>query len=844
MYFYKHKQLLAILMLLVLVSPGIAFATLIDGTVTDPGNTAVGGVGAGFQGSETGFSAKDTAIKALEQVGAAIAGQLLNKLTESTVNWINSGFEENPQYVENSTSFFKNLADVEVKGVIDQIGYDAKNFPFGKGVAVSLIKEYVNGKGDLKDKATFTLDKVIGPNYKDFSTDFSQGGWPGLQSLVENPNNTPIGAYIFAKKELHKKIDKVTTQVDKELTRGQGFLDQKVCVKRKPGKNVGKAEQDAANQSAANQALANQAAQGGTSNTSQSAQGGTSNPRASQGGTSGTNQAAQGGTSNPRATASGSSGNPSFWSSITDVDEKDCDQYKSMSPGSVVEASLNKAIGSKTDNQALASVIGSISSSLGAIANALTNQLVSRGLGALSSKGRQAPAAAEQEWSYNGYTLTPKPKNSSGGFDYSQRRVVDLEEILITGAPDQTQVITNPTTGEVEVKVLTRKKTVLENQKTEKENYRKISELIDGNKDKGILSLSEKLQKLDACIPGPDYGWELRLRDRFARAKRFLQQKTTSKSEKKAQKAEAALEKLEDAAEKIEKDIRLNALENNIPSFSGLTDEVLKTRRYSIKAKDYYTKYLESASTVSVLESMKTEYLRIKNNPNSTDTQLGDLLQRYAGMESNISNDFTLSESKKDYNTILQQYNEIDDKIATCNQEKRTARTFSLDNGASANAYDSTSIAENEQGTTASELTDIPLIDIENNPSVPSRFRTEFGTSTPTTYPVLSGLTSDEVTLIYSVMKAYPSNTRLQDILGAGLTGDALFTAAKNYADDVDDDGLLPMKVTNELKFYCWDQLVKTNTKNYWRTKDVNIKCNQFYQSDVRDYQIDKDYSY
>ncbi len=841
MYFYKHKQLLALLMLFVLVSPGVVFATVIDGTVTDPGNTAVGGVSAGFQGSETGFSSKDTAIKALEQVGAAIAGQLLNKLTESTVNWINSGFEENPQYVENAGSFFKNLADVEVKGVIDQIGYDAKNFPFGKGVAVSLIKEYVDGKGDLKDKTVFTLDKVIGPNYKDFSTDFSKGGWPGLAALIGNPANTPIGAYNIAKTELSNKINTVTQKVDKELTRGQGFLDQKVCVKRKPGKNVGTAEQNAANQSAANQALANQAAQGGTSGGTQAAQGGVSNPRATQGGNSGNGQAAQGGTSNPRATAG--TNNPSFWSSITDVDEKDCDEYKSMSPGSMVEASINKAITVGKDQQALGSVVGSISSSLGAIANALTNQLVSRGLGALSSKGRQAPAAAEQGWSYNGYTLTPKTKNAAGGFDYRQNRVIDLEEILITGAPDQTQVITNPTTGEVEVKVLTRKKTILENQKTEKENYRKISELIDGNKDKNIASLSEKLQRLDACIPGPDYGWEIRLRDRFARAKRFLQQKTTKKSEKKAQKAEEALEKLEDAAEKIEKDIRLNALENNIPSYSGLTDEVLKSRRYSIKAKDYYSKYLESASTVSMLESMKTEYLRIKNNPNSTDTQLGDLLQRYAGMESTVSNDFTLSESKRDYNTILQQYNEIDDKIATCTQEKRTARTFSLDNGVSANAY-STDIAEDEPGTTATELTDIPLIDITNGPTIPNRFRTEFGTTTPTTYPVLSGLTSDEVTLIYSVMKAYPSNTRLQDILGTGLTGDALFAAAKNYADDVDDDGLLPMKVTNELKFYCWDQLAKTNTKNYWRTKDVNINCNQFYQSDVRDYQIDKDYSY
>jgi hypothetical protein len=99
------------------------------------------------------------------------------------------------------------------------------------------------------------------------------------------------------------------------------------------------------------------------------------------------------------------------------------------------------------------------------------------------------------------------------------------------------------------------------------------------------------------------------------------------------------------------------------------------------------------------------------------------------------------------------------------------------------------------------------------------------------------------ISLLYSVIKAYGTNSRLQDILGPGLSGVDLFRAASEYVTNLDDDSLVAVKMTHEYKFYCWDQLAKTNTQNYWRKRDVNIKCDQFYNAEVRDYQIDKDYT-
>lgn len=94
-----------------------------------------------------------------------------------------------------------------------------------------MIKEYVNGQGDLKDKATFTLDKTLGSNWHNFSTDFSVGGWKGLDEIVNNPANTPMGAYQLAKSALNKKIDKQTDKIDKELTADKVSWIKSMCKK-------------------------------------------------------------------------------------------------------------------------------------------------------------------------------------------------------------------------------------------------------------------------------------------------------------------------------------------------------------------------------------------------------------------------------------------------------------------------------------------------------------------------------------------------------------------------------------------------------------------------------------
>jgi hypothetical protein len=243
-----------------------------------------------------------------------------------------------------------------------------------------------------------------------------------------------------------------------------------------------------------------------------------------------------------------------------------------------------------------------------------------------------------------------------------------------------------------------------------------------------------------------------------------------------------------------------------------------------------------------MLESIKKEYLKIKTNPNSTTVQIGELLQQYAGIEEDVANDFNLAQSIKDYNTIYQDYMDLSEELTTCRTEKRLGgTTFTLPNGTSANSYDDQG-EYTEDAVVSEDLSDITMISLEPGIVGSRRLATEFGTTVSHTLLSSTG-DDDQMDMVYSIMKAYSTNSRLPEILGAGLSGNALFDAVKSYVEnDIDDAGLLPVKITNEVKFYCWDQLAKTNTSDFWRNRDVNLTCDKFYHADTSDYEIEKEY--
>ena len=103
--------------------------------VVDAGNVVQSTITAANQVKDGVKTVKDIIKAILIELLKAIARKLIDKMTQATINWINSGFHEKPFFIENPKSFFGDIVKTEIKGFVGDIGYDKVKFPFEIGRA-------------------------------------------------------------------------------------------------------------------------------------------------------------------------------------------------------------------------------------------------------------------------------------------------------------------------------------------------------------------------------------------------------------------------------------------------------------------------------------------------------------------------------------------------------------------------------------------------------------------------------------------------------------------------------------------------------------------------------------
>jgi hypothetical protein len=161
-----------------------------------------------------------------------LAKTFLAELTQSTVEWINSGFEGSPSFITDTEGFLKNTANEAAGEFIlgGELAFLCK--PFRAQVKFALALNY-SYKSKFGKKAQCTLDDIVG-NIDGFVNDFNKGGWNGWFAMTMNPYNNPYGSYLEAKAELDARIGNRQAVELKKLDWGEGFLSYEVCSS--PGK--------------------------------------------------------------------------------------------------------------------------------------------------------------------------------------------------------------------------------------------------------------------------------------------------------------------------------------------------------------------------------------------------------------------------------------------------------------------------------------------------------------------------------------------------------------------------------------------------------------------------------
>jgi len=174
----------------------------------------------------------------IQSIGRLIIKMLLQKLTVSTVNWINSGFDGSPAFIQDPGKFFGDIA----KNEILQFGLEINNpelFPFGKAWMQNTAIAFNN---KFQDNARYSLNELIQettPEYSaaTFQEDFSQGGWNAWTALTQVPANNPLGFKLMADNEIQRRLAGTTQStaeyVHDALAQANGFLGDQRCAEPK-----------------------------------------------------------------------------------------------------------------------------------------------------------------------------------------------------------------------------------------------------------------------------------------------------------------------------------------------------------------------------------------------------------------------------------------------------------------------------------------------------------------------------------------------------------------------------------------------------------------------------------
>lgn len=174
----------------------------------------------------------DTCLKSIARI---VTKMLLQKITVSTVEWINNGFEGQPLFLQDPGKFFGDIAKNEFLQFKLEID-DPTLYPFGRNF---LRNQALNLNRRFADNARYSLNELIQrttPEYTavSFGTNFSYGGWAAWDALTQVPANNPLGFNILASTELSARLEGTSfskgQEAQKTLDQSGGFLGDERCV--------------------------------------------------------------------------------------------------------------------------------------------------------------------------------------------------------------------------------------------------------------------------------------------------------------------------------------------------------------------------------------------------------------------------------------------------------------------------------------------------------------------------------------------------------------------------------------------------------------------------------------
>ncbi|MFA5792011.1 MAG: hypothetical protein WC884_03170 [Candidatus Paceibacterota bacterium] len=637
------------------VGPKAWIRTIFSGTTSVASSTS-----AIANTTNTAISIKNVMLEILRQAIMVVQRRLLQELTKSTINWINSGFHGAPLFLENPGSFFRDIAKYEIRTMVDIFGYDLTRFPFGKDFALNTINSY---KNTLENNAAYTLSKVMTDPVllHNYQNNFNVGGWNAFLINTQYPQNNYLGFQMIATEALARKVQGTVQnnaqKVQTTLQQGMGFLSPQTCPSNPEyNKVMANAFQRPSFQSKIEFVPPDYTQYDNVD--------GSIIPEDPN---------------NPiDKLAIERAARAKF---DADKIKEKADWTKAntcpgglvaTTPGSVVANQITSAMGSQFRQSELAAALGN---SISSILDALLNKFMGDGLSALSTK-TNPPATTTDNWDYSGQTLgSPTNDNPNAEWDSGP----DVPIILNDFKKTIQDGIKN-----TNIEIL-----LMYNQAT---NNPGISQMLG--------EIWPKVRDLDQCLPGPDFGWQDRLDSEMGNVN--INQNTTQTNNpsdltninQNTIQTDLTTEIMDELKLGVNlfKDWINNNMLTELPNSSTYIDAINDLKNIYQQSSELSDKKKIKTNALVRLESIKDSLDTITTQPatgTNQETTLINLKKKYDAIILDVSNITTIGNTQNELDTAKDKLSNLIKLITKCKTE-RTEKGWSIPGGATSTISGST----------------------------------------------------------------------------------------------------------------------------------------------------------
>lgn len=173
----------------------------------------------------------------LDGIAWAIAKAVISSMVQSLVNWINTGFEGSPAFVQDLLGSMIEIADEAIGQYIEDLGGIGSFVcsPFQLDIQIALSIKHMESRNlGVREPSSCKLSDIF-DNFEGFMShtkgSFTEhGGWESWFNVVSQPEKyTPYGQLLAADIGAQAAIVNAKGEQMKILDFGAGFLSNEVC---------------------------------------------------------------------------------------------------------------------------------------------------------------------------------------------------------------------------------------------------------------------------------------------------------------------------------------------------------------------------------------------------------------------------------------------------------------------------------------------------------------------------------------------------------------------------------------------------------------------------------------